>query len=452
MGFAANGDGTSGASGSGTSTGLTVQNGMFTLQSGALKLQNTAYKIDESAGAGSIVAVMRPLLPISGSPTFEELKASFDAAVAEGATRWAYQVQGISWGLNKMPDGEWSIAAWKYAGVAGVGYPLCKCTNDAANPMFVTYTNGTEEAFDPSAIVLTYQLIDPIYMRCVNGANATLEFITPLRFRSIEFLFNQVANHYVMHPLNVEVTYGDSTVINFKSLPYNNGYYISDSIDQTKSVAKVKYMFDSANVIGDPSTLRIDAVGNAFKYGSAEYLAGQGTPVCRVTYLYGYNHHFISERFNQAERDITADFVVTSSLAAARGFPISNMTDGNPATYYQTSTNVGAVTLTFTKLSTVLAGRFVNRIVITLPLITGNELVLTTLQSLVAAGFVASGSDNYFSNTRHYRNPAAQTFTFEIDAGMPTTMQEAIEVVTLALTKENTTKPHAITSVQLFGY
>ena len=61
---------------------------------------------------------------------------------------------------------------------------------------------------------------------------------------------------------------------------------------------------------------------------------------------------------------------------------------------------------------------------------------------------------NVAANTQHFRGIVAAdgtTVTIEILVGMPNTIRESADRVTITLTKSSTTLPFAITNVQLLG-
>ncbi len=380
------------------------------------------------------------MLPATGELDFDTIKSEFEKAVANGMNRFSYQLQGVSLTLNKMPDGLWSVAAHNHSGVAGISYGYCRTVNDASNPLFV---DGALSPADPTKYVSSYNLKREIYARLVDGASATIELLTPMKFRSFELISYAQSSGYVLPDLDVLVTYADGTTEISLARAYNAGYYLGNAFDQTKAVKTIKLTYNAINAIGQPSMVSGDGAA-IFPYNAANI------PLLRVSYWYGYQHHFIDERFYPPESslvDITSQFAITSSTAPSASFPLSNLTDGNDMTQFKPNTNNAALTLTATKItSTPNATPCLIELRLPIDATNGNN----TLQSLVFTLGLSTGTGSLASNTRWYRGINNDVVIRAI-IGMPNTMREVADRVSVAFSKTSTTQPFAITSLRIFG-
>lgn len=420
---------------------LSKDSTLFEQKIDGVEYRNTAYRVDQSNGDWLQDAILVGMLPTLGQLEFGKIKTEFDQAVAKGMNRFAYQLQGSALTLNKMPDGLWSIAAHKDAGVAGVSYGYCQVVNDSANPLFV---GNDLKPIDPSRYVSSYNLIRENYLRLVDGASAIIEMLTPMKFRSFELITYAQTSGYILPDLEVLTTYDDGATELSISRAYNAGYYLSNCFDQTKAIRTIKMTYKAANAIGQPSMLCSDGV-NIFPYSTTS-----GVPLLRISYLYGYQQHFIEERFYPKEADLvdqTSLFTLTSNIAQAAAFPLSNLTDGNDATMFKPSTNAATLTITATK--TAATPNIYPQIVeLTIPVDAANGN--NTLQSIVSALSLSTGAGNLAGNTRWYR--LSNAVVIKLLVGMPNTMSEISDKITLAFTKTSTTQPFAISSLRILGF
>ena len=342
---------------------------------------------------------------VTTEPTYAELNAAFDAALAANPdmNRYAMQFGSSSWGWTKYPDGRWLPGTHhEQSGANGILSPQAIVVNDEANPLFVD-RNGNP--VDLSKNVSTYNLQPPVYMRMVAGASATWEVHKPVSLRSLELLVDAKISGYAFGRLKAEVTYEDGTIENVDVRPYTNGYYFGDVIPQSKYVKKVKISVDAVTLkqVGKFPT------HYAFDFTSKEYIHrtdpayAAATPVVVVSYIYGYCRRNIPDFYNVSDVTlITNEFTVTSNIAALAGTSVNNLLDDVLTTAYQSSTTANSLTLTLDKIPGTTP-RYVYLVELTFaPLTAGdaNDPVMNSINRVVVTTGVANASAVNTSNTR----------------------------------------------------
>ena len=338
-------------------------------------------------------------------PTYAELNAAFDKALADNPNmnRYVMQYGSTSWSWTKYPDGRWLPGTHhQQSGVNGILSPQAIVVNDESNPLFVDRDGNP---VDLSKNVSTYNLQPPVYMRMVVGANATWEVHKPVSLRSLDLLVDVRISGYAFGRLKAEVTYEDGTVEDVNVRPYTSGYYFGDVIPQSKYVKKVKISVDAAT---------LQQVGKfpthyAFDFTSKEYIHrtnpayASATPIVVVSYIYGYHRRNIPDFYKAADVTlITNEFTVTSNIAALAGTSVNNLLDDDPTTTYQSSTTANSLTLTLDKIPGTPA-RYVHLVELTFaPLTAGdaNDPVMNSINRVVVSTGVANASAVNTSNTR----------------------------------------------------
>ena len=342
---------------------------------------------------------------VATEPTYAELNAAFDAALAANPdmNRYVMQFGSSSWGFTKYPDGRWLPGTHhEQSGANGILSPQAIVVNDEANPLFVD-RNGNP--VDLSKNVSTYNLQPPVYMRMVAGASATWEVHKPVSLRSLELLVDVKISGYAFGRLKAEVTYEDGTIENVNVRPYTSGYYFGDVIPQSKYVKKVKISVDATTLkqVGKFPT------HYAFDFTSKEYIHrtdpayAAATPVVVVSYIYGYCRRNIPDFYNASDVTlITNEFTVTSNITALAGTSVNNLLDDDLTTAYQSSTTANSLTLTLDKIPGTTP-RYVHSVELTFaPLTAGdaNDPVMNSINRVVVTTGVANASAVNTSNTR----------------------------------------------------
>ena len=338
-------------------------------------------------------------------PTYAELNAAFDAALAANPNmnRYIMQYGSSSWGWTKYPDGRWLPGTHhEQSGANGSVSPQAIVVNDEANPLFVD-RNGNP--VDLSKNVSTFNLQPPVYMRMVVGASATWEVHKPVSLRSLELVVDAKISGYAFGQLKAEVTYEDGTVKNVDVRPYTSGYYFGDVIPQSEYVKKVKISVDAVTLkqVGKfPTHYAFDFATKSYIHRTDPAYAS-ATPIVVVNYIYGYYRRNIPNfyRINDTT-SITGEFKVTSNIAALAGTSVDNLLDDDPTTAYQSSTTANSLVLTLDKIPGT-PQRCVFLVELTFaPLTAGdaNDPVMNSISRVVVTTGVANASAVNTSNTR----------------------------------------------------
>ena len=382
---------------------------------------------------------------VTTEPTYAELNAAFDAALAANPdmNRYIMQYGSSSWGWTKYPDGRWLPGTHhEQSGANGILSPQAIVVNDEANPLFVD-RNGNP--VDLSKNVSTYNLQPPVYMRMVAGASATWEVHKPVSLRSLDLLVDAKISGYAFGRLKAEVTYEDGTIENVNVRPYTGAYYFSDVIPQSKYVKKVKISVDAAtlNQVGKFPT------HYAFDFTSKEYIHrtdpayAAATPVVSVFYICGYHRRNIPDFYNATDVTlITNEFKVTSNIAALAGTSVNNLLDDDPTTAYQSSTTANSLTLTLDKIPGT-PPRNVHLVELTFaPLTAGdaNDPVMNSINRVVVTTGVANASAVNTSNTRDLTGlqptlDANGNSYLELHAALPNVYPEIANRIVITITK-----------------
>ena len=338
-------------------------------------------------------------------PTYAELNAAFDAALAANPNmnRYIMQYGSSSWGWTKYPDGRWLPGTHhEQSGANGIASPQAIVVNDEANPLFVD-RNGNP--VDLSKNVSTYNLQPPVYMRMVVGASATWEVHKPVPLRSLELVVDTKISGYAFGQLKAEVTYEDGTVASINVRPYTNGYYFGDVIPQSKYVKKVKISVDDAtlNQVGKfPTHYAFDFATKTYIHRT-DPMYTSATPVVVVNYIYGHSRRNIPDFYRIADTtSITNEFTVTSNIAALAGTSVENLLDDDLTTAYQSSTASNSLVLTLNKIPGT-PQRNVHLVELTFaPLTAGDagDPVMNSINRVVVTTGVANASAVNTSNTR----------------------------------------------------
>ena len=338
-------------------------------------------------------------------PTYAELNAAFDAALAANPNmnRYTMQYGSSAWGWTKYPDGRWlSGTHYEQSGVNGTLSPQAIVVNDEANPLFVDREGNP---VDLSKNVHIYNLQPPVYMRMVEGASATWEVHKPLPLRSLELLVDVRISGYAFGRLKAEVTYEDGTVENVNVRPYTSGYYFGDVIYQSKYVKNVKISVDAATLkqVGKfPTHYAFDFVAKRYIHRTDPAYAS-ATPVVVANYIYGYSRRNIPDFYKASDITlITNEFTVTSNIAALAGTSVENLLDDDLTTAYQSSTAANSLTLTLDKIPGT-PQRYVHLVELTFaPLTAGdaNDPVMNSINRVIVTTGVANASAVNTSNTR----------------------------------------------------
>ena len=389
---------------------------------------------------------------------FDELKAHIDAEFARDPTlmRAGKQEGPYVYTVYRDPrnPSHFSLTPGKTAGVSSASYPYSRVTQSASAPLFIKRKagTGTYEPADPTHIVSTYNLIPEVFMVAEAGRTATLEFAIPFRLRSIELVTQAASTGLVSGPRDAEVTYSDGMVESGRVQPYGAGWYFTGILDNMKPVKSLKMTVPSDTASsGVASMLQLDmATGKTYGYGEAGF--GPYTPVYRMMYLYPYQCNTIEERLWRTPSDITSQYAVTTNITAAAGTTVGALTDNDPATVYQASTNAASLSVTLTRTTDALVRPQVVRI--TFAPNAGNELALSTLQSISISASTVNGSGSFTSQARWYRNvpaTAGALATFEVVAGSVNVTNDVAHKLVFTITKLDTTKPYRLASVQVLG-
>ena len=389
---------------------------------------------------------------------FDELKAYIDTEFARDPTlmRVGKQEGPSAYAVYRDPrdPSQFSINPAKTVGASGVSYPYSRVTQSASAPLFIKRKagTGTYEPADPTRIVSTYNLIPEVFMVAEAGRTATLEFVVPFRLRSIELVTQAVSTGLVIVPLDAEVTYSDGTVESGRVHSYGAGWYFTGILDNMKPVKSLKMTVPSDTASsGVASMLQLDmATGKTYGYGEAGF--GPYTPVYRMAYLSAGQCSTIEERLWRAPSDITSQYAVTTNITAAAGTTVGALTDNDPATVYQASTNAASLSVTLTRTTDAPVRPQVVRI--TFAPNAGNELALSTLQSISTSVATVHGSGAFTSQAHGYRNvpaTAGALVTFDMVVGAVNVTNEVAHKITLTITKLDTTKPYRLASVQVLG-
>lgn len=380
-------------------------------------------------------------------PTYEELAAKVAAAKIShpDATRISVLYGNSVWSYVKTEDGAWQISTNYSLGVtANAMSPYCKVFNDAASPLFV---NHLGEPHDLSCDVNTYYLRRNTYMRVVEGASATWELDQPQLLRSLEIIIDMVDIQYLQGSLALEVTYADGTTTLSRSYPSNNNWYMSDQLDQSKRVKRVKLTCDAKTLAECgkfPSLFSRDfTTGKMYHNTHPSYTSY--TPVMSTMYIYGYTLNVAVPKFygtDESQLDITSEFTASASIAALGGTSAANLVDGLGTTYYQSSTTANSVVLTFVKPEEAPPRR-IKFVDIKFTPITGSTAVFESLSRVaVSTGLDRAVSSNT-SNTRDISGLNLATSTLDSDgnyvmrflAGHPHSYSDPMDKITVTLTK-----------------
>ena len=342
---------------------------------------------------------------VTTEPTYAELNAAFDAALAANPNmnRYIMQFGSMSWGWTKYPDGRWLPGTHhEQSGANGILSPQAIVVNNEANPLFVD-RNGNP--VDLSKNVHTHNLQPPVFMRMVVGASATWEVHKPVSLRSLDLLVDVKISGFAFGRLEAEVTYEDGTTEIVNVRPYAGGYYFGDVIPQSKYVKKVKISVDAAT---------LEQVGKfpthyAFDFATKSYIHrtdpayASATPVVAVSYIYGYSRRNIPDFYRAADIAlITNEFTVTSNIAALAGTSVNNLLDNDLTTAYQSSTTANSLVLTLDKIPGT-PPRYVHLVELTFaPLTAGdaNDPVMNSINRVVVTTGVANAYAVNTSNTR----------------------------------------------------
>lgn len=382
---------------------------------------------------------------VTTEPTYAELNAAFDAALAANPdmNRYVMQFGSMSWGFTKYPDGRWLPGTHhEQSGANGILSPQAIVVNDEANPLFVD-RNGNP--VDLSKNVSTHNLKPPVYMRMVAGASATWEVHKPVSLRSLELLVDVKISGYAFGRLKAEVTYEDGTIENVNVRPYTSGYYFGDVIPQSKYVKKVKISVDAATLkqVGKFPT------HYAFDFTSKEYIHrtdpayAAATPVVVVSYIYGYYRRNIPDFYKASDVTlITNEFTVTSNIAALAGTSINNLLDDDLTTAYQSSTTANSLTLTLDKIPGTTP-RYVHLVELTFaPLTAGdaNDPVMNSINRVVVTTGVANASAVSTINTRDLTGlqptlDANGNSYLELHAASPNMYPDIVNRIVITITK-----------------
>lgn len=427
----------------------TDDRGMFSeLKDGQTRI-NTAYIEDTISGQLKQYAVIR-MHDSTETLSFDYIKQHFDIAAAEGNNRISIQVIGAVWQFIKSPSGDWTISTHFDASATAAFYGYVRTVNNTANPLFVTHDGTQQILTDPTKDISQYLYRNPRYLRCVDGASATFELVTPMKLRSAEIQLNATISGYVQFPLEMVITYADGSTVTADALPTNSIWYGTDVIDQTKSIASITYTYRADKVIGIPSLLKLSANGTQYSYGMPDFSVTAGDYVQVVNFISIGQHNNFDDKFYPPISDlvdITGEFTITSSVAAAATNPISNLTDGNPTTSFRPSTNAAALTLTATKNATSKTKPAILELSFDNPAGVGNA----TIQSIVASIVTLATGSNIISNTRWFRNVAGG-FVVQILLNSQYYEPFVADRVTAVLTKTSTTQPFSITGFRVLGF
>ena len=389
---------------------------------------------------------------------FEELRDHIQAALVADPT------------LNRigMQEGPNAYTVWRNpsdpsdfvmnhaqtVGVQAAIYPYIRVVQSDTAPLFVKRKPGTTayEPYDPAMMPGMYNLIEEGYLVLEVGRTATLEFVVPLRLRSVEMPTDTAANGLIYPPLFAEATYADGTTESGLVQGYSTGYFFTNVINQTKAVKQMKITVTSAVAsLGAVSMTQIDfATGKVYGFGEAGF--GSYTPVLRTLYLSALATPLVKERFWRPATDITSHYTVTTNITAAAGTSVAALTDNNDTTVYQASTAAASLSLTLTRATDApLRPQYVR---LTFLPDTGTELGLSTLQTIVISSANVQGSGSTGGSTRWFRNPPATAGTplvVELVCGRVNIVNELSSRIAVTLTKTDTTKPFRLSSVQVFG-
>ena len=382
---------------------------------------------------------------VTTEPTYAELNAAFDAALAANPdmNRYVMQFGSASWGWTKYPDGRWLPGTHhEQSGANGILSPQATVINDESNPLFVD-RNGNP--VDPSKNVSTYNLQPPVYMRMVVGASATWEVHKPVSLRSLELLVDVKISGYAFGRLKAEVTYEDGTTEIVNVRPYTGGYYFGDVIPQSKYVKKVKISVDAAtlNQVGKfPTHYAFDFTTKSYIHRTdPSYSAA--TPVVVVAYIYGYYRRNIPDFYRASDIAlITNEFTITSNIAALAGTSVGNLLDDSLTTAYQSSTTANSLVLTLDKIPGT-PQRYVHLVELTFaPLTAGdaNDPVMNSISRVVVTTGVANASAVNTSNTRDLIGlqptlDANGNSYLELHAASPNVYPDIVNRIVITITK-----------------
>lgn len=389
---------------------------------------------------------------------FEELRDHIQATLVADPTlnRTGMQEGPVGYSVWRNPSdpSDFVLNHAQMASAQPASHPYTRVVQSDTAPLFVKRKSGTAtyEPCDPTILSSNYNLLAEAYLVLEVGRTATLEFVVPLRLRSVEMPTETAANGLIFPPLFAEVTYADGTTESGLAQGYSNGYYFTNVIDQTKAVKQLKITVPpEAASLGAVSMMQVDfATGKVYGFGEAGF--GSHTPVLRPLYLYALATPLVKERFWRPATDITSHYTVTANITAAAGTSVAALTDNDGATVYQASTNAASLSLTLTRATDApLRPQYVR---LTFLPDTGTELGLSTLQTIVTTSTNVQGSSSISASTRWLRNPPATAGTplvVELVCGRVNVMNDLASRIAVTLTKTDTTKPFRLSSVQVFG-
>ena len=355
-----------------------------------------------------------------------------------------YNGYGQSLAKN-IVDGGWDVTAFlSTTGAVGLSYPEARVINKSGAPLFIDKFGNP---VDLTRTSYRYNLQSEFYMSLSEGAEAVWECITPQKLRSLELVTSMRANGYVLPILKGKIDYADGSTDTQFVLPYNNGWYMGDVIDQTKRISKVTLTMDSSYT-GFPAMQKSQMwlnTATGIAYSDADlHAAAAFTPVVGVSSLIGYANPNMTQKFYDLtadNADITAMCDVKANLASATvaaNTAIPVLIDGNDATVFTTTATSNSLTFTitpvegqrFNKLKTV-------RVDLSVP--AGTEAVAKSITGAVVTTSFGTRNGNSTSNTRHLRIEDADIVGGKVSllcsAAFHNVYPGTIEKLVVALTK-----------------
>lgn len=413
----------------------------------AVPSEDTTLVYQKAAGAAGYNPV-RILWNTGEDITFEDFRDQHAAALAAEPDMTVFELlyNGFAQSLSKnVVDGGWDVTPFlSTAGVSGLMYPKAQVTNKAGAPLFIDKFGNP---VDPSRTVFKFNMQPLLYMNLSEGAEAVFECVTPQKLRSLELITSVGHNGFVQPMLKGKIEYADGTTDTRHVMPYNNNWFMSDIIDQTKRISKVTLTMDRAYT-GFPAMQKTQTwldTSTGIVYSDADLPAAAAfTPVMSCLYWQGHVNPNMTEKFYDLTADnvdITSMCSVSANLASASvaaNTPIPELVDGDAATVFKTTDTSNALTFTVTPVAGQLFHKL-KTVLIELDVPAGTEAVVKSLASAVVTTSFGTRNGIYTSNARHLRIEDADIVGGKVvlllSAAFPNVYPEFVQRMSVALVK-----------------
>jgi hypothetical protein len=361
--------------------------------------------------------------------------------------------------LYRQTNGDWGLTQGYDVVNVGCKNPTMRIVN-GTTPLFITKDNGSFIPADPSIIVGSSDKLPPVFFNAVPGATARLEFITPLTFQY--FIIHELAafngTSSVVYPVEYTVTYIDDSTHTFISSISSATIYL-DRFDYKKQIKHIdiNYYPNESFEAGIELSWRINtSTGKLFYEPEVSQEYDMSTPTFVVDYVYGYSmgESFRIEGGDPYAQllDITDQFTFITSLAADASFPLSNLFDNDPSTYYKTTATTATLTLTGSASNNKYY--HVDRIEVDLPWDTMDNDTLNYQQSIAALTL------NLWIGPVGTARAATNRFKITTPTGVRTLITRQLKGAVMdhmvtrlsAVITRSATRKHTISALRVYGY